>query len=75
LPLGFDAEMCPGFCKGDFDLSTANEECDDVGGRMGGVGTEEGLRVALALGVSDKHPAVALPLNLRHGALSVEFCP
>ena len=57
LPLGFDAEMCPGFCKGDFDLPTANEECDDVSWRLGGVGTEEGLWVALAIGVSDQHPA------------------
>ena len=57
LPLGFDAEMCPGFCEGDLDLPAADEECDDVGWRAGGVGAEEGLRVPLAFGVSDKHPA------------------
>ena len=57
LPLGFDAEMGAGFCKGDFDLPAADEECDDVGRREGGVGAEKRLRSSLALGVSDKHPA------------------
>ena len=41
MPLGFDAEMCAGFRKGDFDLPTANEECNDVSRRLGSVRTEE----------------------------------
>ena len=57
LPLGFHTEMGAGLRKGDFDLPAADEECDDVGRRAGGVGAEEGLRGPLALGVSDKHPA------------------
>lgn len=49
--------MCPCFCKCDFDLPTANKESDDVIWRLGGVGTEEGLWVALTIWVSDKYPA------------------
>ena len=57
LPLGFHTEMGAGFCKGDFDLPSADEESDDVGGLARAVGAEECLRGPFAFGIPDEHPA------------------
>ena len=52
-----DTQVSSGFGKGDLDLPSADVEGDDVGGLEGDVGTEECLRVALAVRVSNQDPA------------------
>ena len=57
LPLGLDAQVGPGFGKSHLDLPSADVQGDDVLGFEGDVGTEEGLRIALCVGIADQYPS------------------
>jgi hypothetical protein len=57
LPLGLDAEMPADFLERRLGAPTRNETGRDVRRLIGEVGAEEGLRLALAGGITDQHPA------------------
>ena len=57
LALNLDTEVSARFGERDLDLPSADVQRDDVGGFEGDIGTEEGLRLALCVGVADQDPS------------------
>lgn len=57
MALCLDAQMSARFGERDLDLPSADVQGDDVGGLEGDVGTEEGLRIALCIGVANQDPS------------------
>ena len=56
LALCLDTEVSARFGERDLDLPSADVQRDDVGGFEGDIGTEEGLRLALCVGVANQDP-------------------
>lgn len=57
LALRFDPEMGAGFCEGDFDLPSPDEQSDDLGRLQRDICAEEGLWISAPFRITDQDPA------------------
>ncbi len=57
LALGLHTQVSPGFVESDLDLPAPRKPLDDLLGRNGEIGTQQGLRLKPLLGIADNDPA------------------